>query len=155
MAELSCSVLLPEPLRADEVAEIGALVSAVGWSGHSQVLLSSVEDVDEGPNLYAPAELDQIAAVFGWRPLSQIVCISMVGIDAKYHRLLAEGALALAARFGGVIDLAGTLSRALDAAGQRAAVIYEVVEGRQAVRWVVDVPYLRAWIDHPWFRMVG
>lgn len=154
MAGPTCSVLLREPLDTSQVAELGQIVSDAGWADREQVLLFSVQAVDEGPELYEPEEQDQIEAAFGWRPRSQIVCVSMIGVDAQYHRLLAQGALALAERFGGVINLGGTLSKVLDGAGQRAVVTYRVHSDHTAAYWVVDAPYLEAWIDHPWFRMV-
>lgn len=153
MAGPTCSVLLREPLDSSQVAELREIVSAAGWADRQQVLLCSVEAVDEGPELYGSEEQDQIEAAFGWRPQSQIVCVSMIGIDAQYHRLLAQGALALAQRFAGVVDLGGTLSKVLDGVGQRAVVTYRVRDDHTAAYWVVDAPYLAAWIDHPWFRM--
>lgn len=155
MAGPTCSVLLRERLDPAQVAEIDGLVRDAGWADHAKVLLATVEDIDNGTERYEPAEIDQIEAAFGWRPRSQILCISMIGIDTHYHRLLAQGALVLAQRFEGVVDLGGTLSRVLEDAGQRGVVTYQGHSGREAAYWVVDVPYLAAWIDHPWFRMVS
>lgn len=155
MAGPTCSVLLPRNLDEDQVAEIAELVADAGWARHDRVLLASVAGVEEGPDFYELAELQQIESAFGWRPSSQIVCVSMIGSDPKYHRLLAQGALALAQRFNGVINLFGTLSLVLDGAGERAVVTYTGHSGQDAATWVVDPPYLAAWIDHPWFRMAN
>jgi hypothetical protein len=73
----------------------------------------------------------------------------------RYHRELADAAVALAEHFDGLIDLSGTPDQATDIRGARWEFSYDMFENERGVSWLVSSSRLRAWKDHPHFSMVG
>lgn len=133
--------------------QLDQVLNEAGWHD-LEPLFVQVSPVDSGNDPYEEVELRQVEAEFGWYPREQVVCISMVGSDPGFHLLLAQGAVAIATAFGGVVDLGGQLSEPLDDAGKRVSVSYETSLGHRSEYWVVDVAWLTSWMKHPRFQMV-
>ncbi len=151
MAGPTCSVLLPSLLDSDDQIQLRNLLERSGWD---EALFVEVGPIAGGADSYEADDCAQIEAGFGWWPKQQIVCISMIGSDARYHELLARGALALALAFNGIIDLGGVLPYPLHGTGTLIPVQYETWAGEEQRLWVVDAIWLEAWLTHPEFRMV-
>jgi hypothetical protein len=127
---------------------------------------------------WEPGQLAELSAAFGIAPRDEVVVIAFCN-DDEDHRILGELCLRLAKRFGGVVSFGGALwppvpaeagIDILDAdwravepyfrrmvAGLPGRVVglrYEPQPGREWVVHVADPAFLRAWLDHPSFRMV-
>lgn len=153
MAGPTCSVLLRSRLDPNSRDQLNTVLNNAGWKD-VEPLFVEVSPVDSGSDPYQEPDLRQLEDGFGWRPVEQVACISMVGSDPSFHRLLAQGAVAVARAFGGVIDLGGQLPEPLDGNGTRVSVSYETYLGDRSEYWVVDVIWLESWMSHSAFRMV-
>lgn len=130
-------------------------------------------DIEPGSLDEEPLGLASIEAAFGRVPRDSVFLDAGVnGSDS--HRILAELALAIAERLDGIIAFCGLLApfRGLfdsrtwdevqaDAAnhlaglpGKVAVIPYETADGGIWGAHVGDTTFLRAWLDHPAFRMV-
>ncbi len=85
----TCSVLLKSRLDPDSKDQLDQLLNEAGWQD-LETLFVEVSPVDSGADAYEELELRQIEDGFRWRPLEQVVCISMVGQDPDFHRLLSQ-----------------------------------------------------------------
>jgi hypothetical protein len=127
---------------------------------------------------WEPGQLAAVAEAFGCAPRDELVVIAFCN-GREDHRILGELCLRLADRFGGVICFGGALwpdvppeagFDILDAdwprvepyfrrmvAGVPGRVVglrHERASGGEWVVHVGDASFLRAWLEHPQFRMV-
>jgi len=125
-----------------------------------------------------PDDLRQLATTFGFTLVDEILVVALYNGDED-HRILGELCVWLVERFGGVVDFNGALwppvpSEAaidiLDAdwrqvepyfrrmvegmPGRIEGLWYESQPGLVWVAHVGDAAFLRAWLEHPRFRMV-
>lgn len=125
-----------------------------------------------------PEEIAQVAGTFGFMPVDEIVVVAFCNSDDD-HRILGELCLWLVEQFGGVVNFDGALWPSLPPEseidilhcdwrqvephfrrmvegmpGRVASVWYELQDGRQWVIHVGDTDFMRAWLEHPRFRMV-
>lgn len=155
----------------------GATFSVDFWADGWPFLISHGFDIATSKRDYERAELLDLA---GWFPQDNIGISAYCSGDEN-HRLLAHFCLLLASRLGGIVDFGGcpywlpperSAYRALDPrawsaneaafaddivptlAGRCVGLPYEVDPGRTCRAFVCDTEFLRAWMNHPEFRMV-
>lgn len=121
----------------------------------------------EYPEELEDVENEGVPAAFGWTPRDVVVFAAMCGRPSD-HRALAELCIRAAVALDGIVDLGGGL---LDLPGLYATpgLHTEHVEGldgalfvasrvdtfgRRLVTHYSDAGFLRAWMEHPKFRMV-
>jgi hypothetical protein len=170
--------------RARVLRDLVASVTLSGYADPFQVFTTRpIGGSYEGESLpfdIEPDNLDEeavdpvaVEAAFGRIPRGSVfLSAGMNGTDS--HRILAELALAIAERLDGIIDFCGLLApfRGLfdsrtwdetqtDAAdhlaglpGKVVVIPYETGVGGTWGAHVGDITFLRAWLDHPAFRMV-
>jgi hypothetical protein len=127
---------------------------------------------------WEPGQLAGMAEAFGFAPRDELAVVAFCGGDED-HRILGELCLRLAERFSGVVSFDGALwppvppEAGIDPdqadwlqvephfrrmiAGMPGRVVslrYAPQPGREWVVHVGDVGFLRAWMEHPRFRMV-
>ncbi|MFV2123262.1 DUF6368 family protein [Micromonospora sp. LOL_013] len=193
----SAAVLLPSEWTADDVREFRVWLSeSLSPDGDSWWVLREPRKLDMAepspktgpmliePNAYEPDDADEEACLTraaGLLPITQIVLAAAVN-GKDDHRLLAQLAVAIARRYGGLIDLDGTLpvppppdvsalsalksgtgrrrweerSRATIATlhGRWHEIPYRTAWDEVAVRHIVDADLLASWLQHPLFQMV-
>jgi hypothetical protein len=120
-------------------------------------------------------------ACLGYRPIQDIVLYAGCR-GAENHRILGELTLRVAERYSGMIDLGGALSpyvrlwefppdateadhpsqtpeaiRAFVGAlpGRVCEIPYRASGGRTLFTHLVDVEFMRAWLQHPDFHMIA
>lgn len=166
MAGPTCTILLPDPLRADHLALVDELIGRVSdtrqgedfWvvdtrpiggsfrgDGRSFIISSEpAQDREESEN-------SQIREGFGWLPVSQVSLAAMCN-SPEDHQILAEIALSITERLGGVIDLNGNLP--IERTLAVVAVTYRTISETTAEYLVVQPEVLRKWRENPAFHMV-
>jgi hypothetical protein len=192
----SAAVLLPDPWTASDVAPFRAwlaeslTVAADDWwtLREPRRLDWRTASPDTGPMLIEPGGWDgtpdeaaSLARVAGFRPAAEVVLASATN-GGDDHRFLAWLAVAVARRYGGLIDLTGPLpvppppgESALEALASGAArerwwassratiatlsgtwheIPYLTASNTTAVYHVVNADLLTSWLEHPLFRMV-
>ncbi|GAA2529482.1 DUF6368 family protein [Winogradskya humida] len=197
MAGPTAAVLTPDPFTAGNLNEFhGWLAESLtpDTAGNSWLLreprrLGMESPVQTGPMLIEPIAYEDEDAeeaacmerALGFPPGSEVVLAAAVN-GKDDHRFLAHLAVAIARRYGGLIDLGGRLpvppprgvpalaalesgvglqewqdlSRATIAtlAGRRHEIPYRTAGGEVAMFHVVDADLLTSWLRHPLFRMV-
>jgi hypothetical protein len=116
------------------------------YVGSPRPFLFSVEE-----HQYEEHELAQIQRAVGWAPRLTLTLVAMCNARED-HAILADLAIALSERAGGLIDLGGDLS--LPQRDGSFAISYESVSGQECRFFVVTSEALRRWRDDPAFRMV-
>ncbi|MEU8238230.1 DUF6368 family protein [Actinoplanes missouriensis] len=178
MAGPSAVVLLPDVWTSQEEGEFRVwLAESFRPDGHDWWVLRDPrplglpEHLQTGPMLIEvgrheaddAGEAAGLARAAGSVPGSEIVLAAAVnGTDD--HRLLAEIAVAIARRYGGLIGLDGPLPVPTGSAtareiirslrGRWHEIPYRTAGGDVAVYHVVDAGLLSSWLRHPHFRMV-
>ncbi|MEU2701731.1 MULTISPECIES: DUF6368 family protein [Micromonospora] len=197
MAGPCVAVLLPDPWTASHVELFRVWLaealtnqtgdwwllrepSRLGWQAESPVTGPMLVEPDDW-DVEDPDEATFLARAAGFRPATEVVLASAAnGVDD--HRFLAHLAVAIAHRYGGLIDLTGPLPvppparvRVLDAveagtgieewwAGSRETlrmlggawheIPYVAAGGTRHIYHVVEPDLLTVWLTHPQFRMV-
>jgi hypothetical protein len=193
----SAAVLLPGAWTADDVREFrGWLSESLSPDRDNWWVLREPRNLDKtepspqtGPMLVKPDayecddadEAARLTRAAGFLPITEIVLAAAVN-GKDDHRFLAQLAVAIARRYGGLIDLDGALpvpppagvsvlsalesgtgrrrwedrSRATIAtlSGRWHEIPYRTASDEVAVRHVVDADLLASWLQHPLFRMV-
>ncbi|WP_328472257.1 DUF6368 family protein [Actinoplanes sp. NBC_00393] len=146
----------------DWLAEIFVIDSGGWWLRDAQRLgMSSPTPmtgplfVDVGePEHEDPEEIAALTKAAGFPPETEIV-LSAATSGRDSHELLGRLALAVARRYGGIIDLTGPLpADAESLPGHAYAIPYRTVDDEFAVYHLVDAELLVSWLEHPRFRMV-
>src|SRR5260221_223192 len=118
----------------------------------------SVEDVRE---YWDDDEKRQVKELLGYLPEQSIGVSSGCNQDND-HTTLGQFMLHLAEVYDGLIDMGGAIMPPLDEVsgyvpampGKVYEIEYTTASGRRAVSHIVDVSFLRAWIEHPNFYMI-
>ncbi len=191
------AVLLPRELAPEQVSRIPLLLrrssgiercvddldaipagsGSLGTYSHPTICRGSfwtslvAVDPDNDTEDRAPIE-----AALGWWP-AQAIQMSAGVNDAPSHRILGRSMYALVRRFGGVVDMMGSITPPLPPNRRRlpddqqhsleevsAFVhgfpgtvhewLYEKEDGRVWVHHFVDGAFMRAWLRHPGYHLV-
>ena len=165
MSGPSCAILLADRLCADHLAVVDELIGRVSdtrqgedfwvidtrtiggsFRGDGRPFIVSSEPVEK-----EESEQEQIREGIGWVPVSQVSVAAMCN-SPEDHAILAEIALSLTERLGGVIDLNGDLP--IPRTQGVTAVICRTISETTAEYLVVQPDVLRKWRLNPAFHLV-
>ncbi|PHR98978.1 MAG: hypothetical protein COA78_25505 [Blastopirellula sp.] len=155
MAGPTASVIIREPLSAEQRSKVADLVSSKAsqvegmdfWVNDRPFLWSIGEDY--------PGELaeEDLSELIGWQPQDQVIFAAMCN-DQVDHRILAELCIEVARLLDGLVDFGGWLGDLEPSdVGQLWASPYESISG-PVFSHLGTPEFLAWWLKQPNFRMV-
>lgn len=180
MAGPVAGLLLREPLLASELSELDTWIHQIsegihfhkageqeryslGFSlinlpplitnqkGRSCTFLLDLLDPEKNEDVSFEEQVKEaLQANLGYIP-KELILVSAMCNQKIDHQLLAQLLIELADRFdANMIDLFGNIQNRPDLPG----IVLEIETGSQFVSLMVSVEFLKAWLNHPDFRMI-